>query len=584
MTAKIEIDETDTHSTIDVRSQRQKLVAVTGRIPVSIRDLEANPKGVLEAPLAVTATIPDVSAPAVLTTFGRTEIIAGTIAGTIDVTGTVGKPTAKAHITGTNLQVPPGAGGKPVKTLERLVIDGSWDGERAKLAIDGTQQNGSLRLTAAVVPTKLAEANVELTAKEFDLIPLLVFAPGPAGGAAGRLDANVRVTGLDPQTMKLAGEIHLVNARVPIAPTVGTLRRAKIDIVAGKDLKIGVDGMLGSGTLSMRGAFNLVGAMPQNGEAKLTLRKVSPIGVVEPKVDADIQAKLFREDDHWVTNIAIRNGHIVVPKGRGEKLDPVGAPTDMRFAVTGERITERPMEKQPPARPKLVANVRIYNCFVESQELRGLIKGKVQITTDGQNVGITGDILTDRGDLDLFGHRYQVERAAVHFDGTPDPRLDILITHDFPDVTTRTLVRGRLSKPELIMTSDPPNYSQTQLLGFLLGGEPGGEPGNARDRATSAGASYVANKIGGYVKSALPIDLDVLRYEAATSQSSAAVTAGTWLTRDLFLAFRRRLESRPDENSNEGEIEYWISKRVRIEGVAGDRGYNGVDLLWRKRY
>jgi hypothetical protein len=135
-----------------------------------------------------------------------------------------------------------------------------------------------------------------------------------------------------------------------------------------------------------------------------------------------------------------------------------------------------------------------------------------------------------------------------------------------------------------VMSSDPGTYSQGQLLGFLLGGEPDGDPGNARDRATAAGTSFIANKIGGYVKSALPIDLDVLRYEAATASSSAAVTVGTWLTRNLFLAYRRRLESRPDENAGEGEIEYWISRRVRIEGVAGDRGYDGVDLLWRKRY
>jgi len=378
--------------------------------------------------------------------------------------------------------------------------------------------------------------------------------------------------------------VHLTDARVPIAPAVGTLRRAKIDIVAGQKLDVSVDGMLGAGKLTTKATFHLAGALPTDGEAKMTLRKVSPIGVVEPTIDADITAKLFKENDAWASIIEIRNGHIVVPKGRGEKLDPPGAPPDMRFAVTGERITSRPMEKKPPAKPKLVATIKLYSTYVESEELRGLIHGRVQVTTDGQDVGIIGDIAADRGDLDLFGHRYQVERAAVHFDGTPDPRLDMLITHDFPDVTTRTQVRGRLSKPELVMTSDPPSYSQTQLLGFLLGGEPGGEPGNARDRATAAGASYVANKLGGYVKSALPIDLDVLRYEAATSQSSAAVTAGTWLTRGLFLAYRRRLETRPDENANEGQLEYWISRRVRVEATAGDRGYDGVDLLWRKRY
>jgi len=62
------------------------------------------------------------------------------------------------------------------------------------------------------------------------------------------------------------------------------------------------------------------------------------------------------------------------------------------------------------------------------------------------------------------------------------------------------------------------------------------------------------------------------------------VTVGTWLTHELFLAYRQHLEARPDENTGEGELEYWLSRHVVVEGTAGDRGYNGADLLWQIRY
>jgi translocation and assembly module TamB len=329
----------------------------------------------------------------------------------------------------------------------------------------------------------------------------------------------------------------------------------------------------------------LSGAQPTSGEAKITLRKISPIGTVEPIIDADVTAKLRRETDRWVADIVVNNGVVKVPDGRGEKLKPVGAPTDMIYA-TGEKVTERPMTKAPPKKATLVANITLNATHVESTELRGLIKGKVSISADAESLGINGTIEAYRGDLDLFGRRYQVERAAVVFDGTVDPLLDLRIIHDFPDVTTVTAVRGRLSKPELVMSSDPPLYSQSQLLGFLLGGEPNGDPqqSSAREVATNAGASFIANKLGGYVKKALPVDIDVVRYEAATASESAAVTVGTWVTRSLFVAYRRRLESRPDENANEAEAEYWLSRRVMLEGTTGDRGVSGLDLLWRKRY
>jgi autotransporter translocation and assembly factor TamB len=165
--------------------------------------------------------------------------------------------------------------------------------------------------------------------------------------------------------------------------------------------------------------------------------------------------------------------------------------------------------------------------------------------------------------------------------------LDVRITHDFREVTTVTEVHGRMSKPQLTLSSNPAQYTQAELLGFLLGGEPDGSPEDAQSagsRVASTGATFIGNVIGNTVKGALPVDVDVLRYEAATSTSSAAVTVGTWITDTLFLAYRRHLEARPDENAGEGNLEYWIRRRLVLEAVAGDRGVNGLDLLWRRRW
>jgi translocation and assembly module TamB len=241
-----------------------------------------------------------------------------------------------------------------------------------------------------------------------------------------------------------------------------------------------------------------------------------------------------------------------------------------------------------PGEPMLVATLVIKNTFIESDEMRGVVTGKLTLSVgDNKEVGIVGNVSISRGVLDLFSRRYAIDKALLNFDGSPDPMLDVRITHEFPEVTTVTEVRGRASKPTLVLSSQPGQYSQAELLGFLLGGEPGGDPENApsaTQRVENVGASFVANKIGGYVKKALPIDVDVLRYEVASSTSSAAITVGTWITDVLFLAYRRHLEARPDENTGEGEVEYWLQRRLVLEGVVGDRGVNGLDMLWRRRW
>ena len=564
-----------------------RFVEASGRIPRSLAQLQAGGGADLRgAPVTATIKIPAVPAPKLLAAFGRTDAVGGTLNGTIEIGGTVGAPTGRARIIAAHIAVPQQSRTRISKPLEQLVIDARWDGRVGSVDLTGVQPGGQLRVLAKGSPEALKDATVSLRASKFDLRPLLVFVPGAVGASSGILDANLTVAGLDPQTARIAGELHLDQGRLPIAPTVGTLRAAKLDLVAGqRDLRIKLDGKLGGGTVKAAGSIGLIGAAPTGGDLTLTLRKVSPIGAVEPVIDADVTAKLRKGQDRWIADVNVQNGTIVVPKGRGEKLKPIGPPEDMVF-LSGDPGGKRGRAEEPPSRPVLEARVTLGPTHIQTQEVRGVIRGKVTITVDGDAIGLVGGIEAYRGDLDLFGHRYLVERAAARFDGSLDPLLDVVITHDFPEVTTITTVRGRVSKPELIMSSDPSIYSQSQLLGFLLGGEPNGEPatGNARDRVTSAGTSMIANQIGGYFKEALPFNLDVLRYEAATASSSAAFTVGTWLTRSLFVSYRRRFEARADENTGEAEAEYWLTRRVMVEGTLGDRGYSGLDLLWRKRY
>ena len=583
----------DTTAQLTLGTKDGKLVDLEAHIPgramAVVQQLRDNPEAARQTPLAAKATLAPVDAAKILAVFGKSEITAGQIAGDVELAGTFGAPTAIARLTATGLKVPPGPRGKPIKSVDKLALVASWDGRAAKLDLDATEgEGGLLKVNAVVDPGALADGSVTIKATRFDLVPVLVFVPGPGGATSGRLDANLTLKGLDLRKTQLSGEAHLTNARLPIAAEVGTLRQAKIDaVIADHEIQLKVDGKLGGGTVAVDGSIALDGAAPSGGKAKLTLRKVSPIGAIEPTISADVTASLSHDANQWKADLVVDNGFVVVPNDRGEKLKPAGMPADMALASgsgSGQPRT-RPTQAAP-VDPIFVVAITLHSTQVESDEFRGNIRGKLEMRADGDALGVFGGIDADRGDLDLFGRRYYVERAGVRFDGSLDPLLDVRISHDFSEVTTVTQVRGRVSKPELSLSSDPGSYSQSELLGFLLGGDPAGDaPGAAgADRVADAGASLVANKIGGFVRDALPIDIDVLRYEAATAATSAAVTVGTWITHSLFLAYRQHLESRVDENTGEGEIEYWISRRVMVQGTAGDRGYNGLDLLWRKRY
>ncbi|HEX2690537.1 MAG TPA: translocation/assembly module TamB domain-containing protein, partial [Kofleriaceae bacterium] len=511
------IDRKAAIASVSMQSQGKPitLLQIHGRIPISpdwpdwVDRLRAGTLDVRRLPVTATVDLPKASAPLLLNALGRTEVTGGTLGGKVTIGGTVGAPTVVAHLAGEGLAVPPGPGGKPVKTIQQLAVDATWNQHGMKLALQALDGlGGTLAIAAEARPDALAEGTARMTATNFDLAPLLAFAPGPAGGGRGTLRANLSVTGFDPRTARILGDLRLEGARVPLAPTLGTLRDATIDLaIRPRDIAITTTGKLGAGDLTLDGTIARSGVALSGGQLALTLRKISPLGAVEPIIDADVTAKLARKGTQWTADVVVDNGLVKVTRSSGEKLKPIQIPADLTIGPAPPRARQPAggAAPPPPPQPVIVANLVLHPINVESKEFRTTIRGSLAVKADARAIGVVGSIAAQGGDVDLFSRRYRVERAAVNFDGTIDPLLDVRITHDFPDVTTITEVGGRLSAPQLRLSSDPGIYSQSQLLGFLLGGEPGGDPtsGSARDKAVEAGASFIAGQIGGYIKKAL---------------------------------------------------------------------------------
>ncbi|MBK9030630.1 MAG: hypothetical protein IPL61_04700 [Myxococcales bacterium] len=76
----------------------------------------------------------------------------------------------------------------------------------------------------------------------------------------------------------------------------------------------------------------------------------------------------------------------------------------------------------------------------------------------------------------------------------------------------------------------------------------------------------------------------MLNYEPSTATSGGAFVVGTWLTDQLLVLYRSRIDARVDQNVNEGEAEYWLRRDLLLQGTAGDRGVLGLDLLWNRRW
>ena len=569
----------------DVHVQVAKLgLDLTASAPITLATiLEGDP---LAQPLTAKLTIPKLAARDALALADRRDVTAGDVGGTVEIGGKVGDPTFHAAFAAHDLTLTPSVASKKPPKLEKLEIDARWAAGKGELDLIGTESGGKLlKIAARGTPGSLSSVFASIEAASFDISPVVAFAPGAFGAARGTLDAALTIRGLDPQTGDVRGMLHISEGRLPLAPTIGTLRKADINItIAKQDVKATMSGRIGAGSVTGKLTSKLRGGLPSVADFSLELRKLSPIGALQPVIDGDVTGHFDVVGEIVKGKIAVKKGKVFVPPETGNDLLGAGTPGDMIFV--GEQPIVKATRRQA-AKPWFYADIDIGTTAVYVDDpnflFDGTASGQLQLII-GDGLTLTGAISTERGAVDVLGRRYQLDHAVVDFDGTLDPRVDVRLIHDFKELTLTVDVVGRASNPSPHLSGDPAKYTEGQLFAFLAGAEPGGDSGSEAGQAVVGGSlTLFTSRIGRRINKYLPVKLDTLNYEAGSATSSGAVRAGVRLSERSHILWRQRLEARPDENPGEAVLEYVFRPWMLLETTAGERA-GGADLLLRKRW
>jgi hypothetical protein len=582
-------DAAGPHFDATIKSDKVVVIA-SARSPLSIEAMIAG--NARTAPIEATVVVPQVAARDVALIIGRDDVLAGTLAGNISIAGTVSEPTARAVLAVDHLAVAAGIASKP-PTLDKLEVDARWYGVKQgfELELTGHEPEGRLlKISARGKPEQPETIVATIEAANFDIRPFLAFAPpgSIAVGSRGLVSGVLKLKGLDPYNGAVKGRLVITNARFPLAAELGTFRNGTFEIdVVKNEIVTRIDGKIGRGTVKGKAILRLTGSMPTAAEVTLALRKVSPIGEIQPVINADVSGWFARTKTKWTGNIKVANADVYVPPETGNELLITGSPADIVF-IDAQPVLVKP-KRRPPTAPWLIATVDIGRTKIlvddDNFKFEGAASGQLQLKL-GDGIGLDGAISTERGIVDVLGRRYRLDHGIIDFDGSLDPRLDIQMMHDFRSLTLTVNIRGRSSTPDLRLASDTGSYSQGQLLSFLAGATPSDDPSQQQsgDAVASGSLTLLSSRLGKRINKRLPlIKFDTINYEAKTASTSRAIRVGKRIGDHTYLNFRNRFEVRPDENAHEAVLEYEVRKDVIFEAAGGERG-GGGDLLWRKRW
>ncbi len=533
------------------------------------------------------------------------------IRGGATVEGTLGAPTATVDLVLEHLGARRGRrGGQPRGGLRTLTVGGAYAAGQVHVEVRGQQDDGgALAIDADVELARSSAARASIVATGLQLRPLARLAPDALFGVSGVLDADLRLRGLEPATASVLGQVRLTKGTLPIHDVVGVLRDTAVtlDFDPGR-VHAAISGAIETGRLEVVADAALDGLLPQRGTIDATVRGLELITSSAPRVDGTLHAEIGptmasgpgsgrvswwgRAGDHVTIDAALRGATVTARASKGRDLHPSGLPLDLVFADTRpgapvavpRAVAVRSFVGAAPDQPLAEIALRIEPVTVVTPILRGEVSGQLAGAIGLDGATVEGRLEVARGDVVLLERRYRLRRAVVTFDGSIDPLLDVQLERDLPELTLLANVSGRASDPRLTLSSDPATYTEGQLLAFALADSASAPGSETSDAATNLLAAVASQAIVGAIAPLLPVRIDVIAYEPASATSGRAFVFGRWITRKLLVLYRNRAEARPDQNVNEAEAEYWLDQRVLVEGVAGDRGVLGLDLLWTRRW
>lgn len=498
----------------------------------------------------------------------------------------------------------------------QLVVDDANQSLRARLGERGAR--GSLALTAdAAVPLPdllrgegdllASRIRGELSARGVDLRYLDGLLPDSLHGLTGSLAAELALAGRIGRPI-VRGSARVRRGGVTVVPLQQRFRDLAADVVAeGRTITVErVVAASGQGSVRLRGAatFEPGGTVVADAELRTrrfpVIRPGLPQMTVDTRVRADVRsspealdvALAVRGTEVWVSDFTTRapqpipeNENVELVAGPLAELDAaLGAPdvgaSDAEEVETSGGDAEEPAPQDMRVRVALVDPVHIQGPTMDMR-WRGRITAR---TTDG-DLQVSGSFDTDRGRFELLGNQFRIEQGRVFLPAgadTLDPFLNLVARAATGGYDVTVTLRGRLSRPELRLRSQP-GLTESQIFALLLTGTVDSSESDPRKTQASAAGlllNFSNPTLARFADQRLGIDR--LKFGFADDINQPVLTIGKHVTRSLYVESTYHHHAPPRQNRIELRVEYFLSPRWSLESSYGDAAVGSVDVFWRR--
>ncbi len=299
-------------------------------------------------------------------------------------------------------------------------------------------------------------------------------------------------------------------------------------------------------------------------------------------------------------NLLSLQGKIDIPKAKiaiEDYSDTTTLPEEV--VIVNQDSTSKETQWQISSDVELTLGDKIY---INGKGLKGKLEGQLRITDSPNSTTLANGILSiTEGKYKFYSTDLKIETGNLMFTDGPinNPGLNIKAVRQFegtqssqstdPALKVGINVAGTLNKPEIHLFSIPNRYDESDILSFLLLGQPlqqaGQEKANLLLSAASAldiGGDGKLSNIRNQIKDKLGLSvLDLTsqtEYNKKTKQTiqHTALVLGKYLSPKLYIGYSFDVL----DHTNSVQLRYWLNTNWSIQTESRGPDSSGVDLLY----
>lgn len=209
---------------------------------------------------------------------------------------------------------------------------------------------------------------------------------------------------------------------------------------------------------------------------------------------------------------------------------------------------------------------------------------------------LLGDIVANQGDIRIFGGKYSINHAEVHFVNAARimPVLDLDLQTVARGITVDVSIAGTPGKLNINYRSDPPLQPRDIIALLTVGRAPqtGAINPNFETTSNTGAAQFSANNLLGQAISPAPstlqklfgvtnVRIDPSLVQTITSVPQARLTLEQQISREITVTYVTNLSQTSEQIFR---VEWAFTRQYSIVALRDDNGEFGIDIQYRKSF